>query len=1013
MPIMRSLILFITLFFVVPISAQAADALQIGSPFIANYQPKDYNGDAQNWCALQDSNQFLYVGNQRGVLQFDGENWNAIPVLDGRAVFSLAKDASGTIWVGTHNDFGILFPDSIGRLKYLSYQENIPENLKPIGRVREIIISGHLAYIRTNKYLLRFNNGKIKSWQSPTQFYKMHQILNKIFIWEAGKGLKTVENDLLKMAPQGAFFKNNSLTAMQPYTQDTLLIATWKDGLYLYKPNFKQPQKSYVKKFKTQFDLELKSNPIIALKTIGAAKFFLAGFNKGSYLVDKNGRGLVKLTKRQGLTNLFCNNTYLDHQGGLWFLNNDGIDRVEISSPFLLFGEDEGIKGPVQNIVRYKNKLYIATTDKVYVEAGHPGKNTLYFKEIKKIQNVWSFLPLTNRLLAASSDGVYEIVNNKARLLSLGQKKTFTLFRSRIDSTKIYCGTSGGLALLEFRAGQWQYRGLIEGVKYEIHYIEEFPAGQLWLGTYNQGIIKAKIKTDGLDVEYFGLDDGLETLKLYIPIVLKGKLFFSSAPSSVLYFDAEKSRFFKEPQFLEAAQKISKIVEDEQGNVLFKRIVDEGARIVLGTYKNQFYSFSEKPFQRIKNINPIIIFPDKNGITWFGYKNGLLRHDSKIIKRTKTIAPALIRRVKFQDSLVYRGMNMENITHNRFNFPYQNNKVRFEFAFAGFDAPDQNAYQYFLDGYEGSWSDWTHESQKDYTNLPEGNYLFYVRGRDVYGQVSSADLFNFKILPPWYRSQFAYFTYIFIFLSGLFVVDRVRTRQIKRKLDLEAGQRLKRQKEIDKAKSEERKRVRKKTSADFHDELGHVLTKLTLLTELAKRSVNEKSETKRFLIKIGDGVSELATGMKDFIWMLDSDKDSLYDTLIRIKDFGDAIFEYSPISFRAGGFSEALEKIKIETEVRRNIVLVFKEAMNNCLKYSHAEVAEFSAFINDNFVEIIFSDNGKGFNTENKSSGHGLKNMHARSKKIGAEFLINSHSGKTEIRLKMKIGASNKNNPNE
>jgi ligand-binding sensor domain-containing protein len=394
-------------------------------------------------------------------------------------------------------------------------------------------------------------------------------------------------------------------------------------------------------------------------------------------------------------------------------LNNDGLDRIEISSPFALFGEDEGIDGRVRNIARFNNNIFIATTDKVFVGSNNHAQNGVFFQSMGGLHNVWSFLPLKNRLLAASSNGVYEIINTKARLLSLGQKKTFTLFRSRIDSTKIYCGTSGGLALLEFRAGQWQYQGLIKGVKDEVRYIEEFPAGQLWLGTYNRGIIKASLKTDSLDVEYFGLDDGLETLKLYIPIVLKGKLFFNSAPSSVLYYDTGKNRFFKEPQFLDAAQKVSKLVEDAQGNILFKRIVDDGARIVLGTYKNQSYSFSEKPFLRIKNINPITIFPDKNGITWFGYKNGLLRYDSNNMKRDSTIAPTLIRKVKFQDSLVYRGMNLENNSRNRFNFPYQNNTVRFEFAFAGFDAPDQNAYQYFLDGYERSWSDWTHESQKD------------------------------------------------------------------------------------------------------------------------------------------------------------------------------------------------------------------------------------------------------------------------------------------------------------
>ncbi|MCW8849169.1 MAG: histidine kinase, partial [Melioribacteraceae bacterium] len=237
----------------------------------------------------------------------------------------------------------------------------------------------------------------------------------------------------------------------------------------------------------------------------------------------------------------------------------------------------------------------------------------------------------------------------------------------------------------------------------------------------------------------------------------------------------------------------------------------------------------------------------------------------------------------------------------------------------------------------------------------------------------------------------------------IFAVDRIRTRQLNKKNKIEEERKLKQQAAIEKAKSDERQRVRQKTAADFHDELGHMLTKITLFTEMAKRSVKDNIGAQKYLKGVGDNASQLSSGMKDLIWTLDSNKDSLYDALIRIKDFGEVLFEHSSIAFGTTGFPEDLNKIKISMDMRRHLILIFKEVMNNCLKYSKCNNAEFAVILGDDNIQIIFTDDGKGFDIDSIKLGNGLKNIKMRAQNMGAELKILSELGKTEVIISLNI----------
>jgi len=284
-----------------------------------------------------------------------------------------------------------------------------------------------------------------------------------------------------------------------------------------------------------------------------------------------------------------------------------------------------------------------------------------------------------------------------------------------------------------------------------------------------------------------------------------------------------------------------------------------------------------------------------------------------------------------------------------------------------------------------------------YTNLDPGEYIFHVKAanNDGYWNEKSTSII-LNISPPPWLSWYAYLFYAGLFIILLFVYVKTRIKMATRELETQS--------KIERARIEEREEVRKKSSADFHDEAGNKLTKISLFTELAKAEAETSLGLLNYLNKIEENTKEISSGMRDFIWVLDPSKDSLFDTISRLKDFGSSMFDYTDIRYNVIGLNDEMKKIVLTMECRRAILLIFKEAMNNCIKYSSAKSVELQISVNHKVLDISLKDDGKGFEIENKSNGYGLKNMNDRAIKNNCSLRIDSEINVgTSVSLKINI----------
>ena len=129
--------------------------------------------------------------------------------------------------------------------------------------------------------------------------------------------------------------------------------------------------------------------------------------------------------------------------------------------------------------------------------------------------------------------------------------------------------------------------------------------------------------------------------------------------------------------------------------------------------------------------------------------------------------------------------------------------------------------------------------------------------------------------------------------------------------------------------------------------------------------------------------------MSDIVWLVNPQRDSLYDLILRLQDTYSDLLSDTEISFRSENL-KSLEKVSLSMEHRQHLYLIFKEAINNSIAHSHCSEITLNANVNGKTLTMILNDNGVGFKDVDNKLGNGLKNMRNRANKIGGNLSIQS-----------------------
>ena len=756
-----------------------------GTFLLQNYSPKEYNGNPQIFDVVQDSRGIMYFSNQKGIIEYDGTKWSTIQIgHEDLKCLSLARGEDGLIYAGANGDFGVLKPDASGSLQFVSEKKQL--GIDSIGRVAEIIIQDTIKYLKTDKAIFVITTEGVELIKPETEIEKIFLLDNKLYVLQKGLGLFFLKGKELKKVEEGEQFSTRNVVASVRFGGRNLFL-TDQDGVY---------ERSNTGRL-------VKRNVFNGVSLLSAIKIdddllSLGTSSNGIIVVDQKFNVVYSVGIDKGIIDAAIKAQFIDKEKNLWLGTNVGISKIEITSPVLKFDLSSGLQGTVEGLARFNSRVYVASQNGPYRM-----NDNGFFENIAGIEKDCYGLQVfpngnDTLLLIAEVDDVISL-DKKNEKFNLQPGGPWEIQLSPLNPNEIIIVHYDGLANLVYENGEFvtgnYFRKFTDAEPFNFVVQDD---GTIWIGTTKDldgGVYKTHVdifRDSTIKFERYYTNEGLPAGATYM--FQKDQDIFAATGKGL--FKYEEGKFIIYNKFgvdfsegeLEGSG-VHRISEDSEGNiwmVLFDK--ENNYEIGYSSLVDSEYVWNSKRFKRHSDDIVHAMLHEKDGITWLGGTNGLIRYDSKIISDYEIPFNALIRNVTFGDSLLFGGAYQEDDKSSlmqpesfQLKLKYSANKpITFSFASTSYIDENKTEYSFLLEGHDDNWSKWAPRTIKEYY-LSEGLYSFKVKARNIYGLVSEEAVFTFSVLPPWYRTTWAYMLYVIGFIFVVYIIIRFSIRRVKQK----------------------------------------------------------------------------------------------------------------------------------------------------------------------------------------------------------------------------------------
>jgi signal transduction histidine kinase len=283
-------------------------------------------------------------------------------------------------------------------------------------------------------------------------------------------------------------------------------------------------------------------------------------------------------------------------------------------------------------------------------------------------------------------------------------------------------------------------------------------------------------------------------------------------------------------------------------------------------------------------------------------------------------------------------------------------------------------YQYFLENYDKSWGKTPYPIVR-YTNLAGGDYTLKIRALQN-NQLSSVLSFPISVesslTEEWWFLPSVIFYSLLLLGAGIYFFLLYNFRE---KLKVET--------------------IRQKIASDLHDEVGATLSSISIATRVVQKQLgNRANGLSSILEQIKTDSEDTIQTIRDTVWAINPENDSVDLLFEKMRSFALQILTIQNIALDFKNEFQYAKSLKMSMEQRRNVYMMYKEAINNIAK--HAQATKVSVLISQakEGFKLEISDNGKGFDCQEIHEGNGLKNFQKRAEASFMEFKMKSEIGK-------------------
>jgi len=756
----------------------------IGVPQITTYSNLDYKGGTQNWDINQDKNGILYFANNEGLLTFDGRHWNLYPLPHKTTVRSLKVSRDGKIYVGAQDEIGYFFPDGNGVLKFHSIRNLIPVPDRQFSDLWNIIELNDKLFFRTTNKIFCLCNGIIKVYKPQLSWEFMGEINGVLYAQDTGRGLMKFQDDDWQPILSAAELTEDYITAILPYQGDTLLVTTLKSGLFLLGKNFftkmAGPQEANFSKHRIYKAIQV-SNDWYALATS----------SDGCYIIDKAGRIVQHFSSAEGLYKNNLRSIFIDRNKNLWLGLDDGINFIAFNNAIKYIYPDKDKQTSSYTTLIYNNILYIGTSNGVfYTTLQTNGKDLSFSKNpFSEFSNtagqVWSLREINGQILVGHEDGAYLINGSQAKQLYSSPGTWLFNSLSSYPAQHIIAGTYGGLQLITFQNNQFVNKGHITGLNNESLRFLVIDQGVIWASHPYRGIYRLKLSPDLKsisDIKLYTEKNGLPSALGNCITKIRGKI-VAATTRGIYEYDAASDRFIPSAFLTPILKKnvYHYLKEDNDGNIWFISFKRVGVVDFNNPSGNSTYTivhFPELNSQVVAGFENIYPYNAEN--IFIGANKGLIHINyKKYIQNLKPIdvTLSLVKATGKRDSVIYGGyffkdnhIEAAQDKNQKVELIKQLNSLHFEYSSTLYEQQNNIEFSYQLSGFDKEWSAWSAKSEKDYTNLPYGNYIFQVKARNNLKNESPIISYAFYIKPAWYETVWVYMLCIILLIGMVYLL---------------------------------------------------------------------------------------------------------------------------------------------------------------------------------------------------------------------------------------------------
>lgn len=924
---------------------------------------------------FQDHRGFIWIGTWEGLSKYDGHkftNYTTTNGLSHNLINDMYQTPDGKLYVAQNNGaVDLLQNDAI-------VKKGLFSNVL-INKFYKTNTNRILAITDTSGVHEMINGRLIKpAQQLPSITYNSFLQLNDSLFIGGGEGSLNILNSQLQVVTQVFFAKKAVLYKIYKDSKKRIWVSIDND-LFLLLQNKSVNQYAHFSLHPIPFKFAAEKTRTYNDILEDDKKNLWIATTHGLIKIDKH-NNTKEFLEKDGLPSNDVTCIYQDKEKNIWFGTMLGPCKLVTKNDMQIYTPPnaQSIKS-ITLLRQIDDTVFLSVTNDGFQSFN---SNTHHFTVIAFARNslYGGIVANSNPVLFFGNNNLFDRYNRVTKNIVPSIAATLpesSVYCSVMDAQgNIFSGTAKGLII---RAGEkiWYENKL----PHRITCLSLDIKGYLWAGTWDNGLFR---------IEYHTSNQNNQPVTGKLPIIVAVKKMSENFPDQMIrsLLQDKKGNIwvgFRHGGLLQLNEKnngytvahsidaksglmsnwVRTIFEDANGNIwsgsalgIDKLIpTDNGYRVFNFSRVNHF-------FDRINSITQ-----KKDGSLWFGTNKGLLKIMDDEMANSPPL-PIFITSVSLGDT------NFKYNLHyaaNKVKLNHHQNQASFEFSSPGFINEKQILYSFRLFGSTDTvWSKPANLHTVSYASLQPGNYQFEVRTMGWNEKWGVPATFAFSIQLPYWQTGWFYVLISAIFVLIIYLLYRYRIRQITKL-----------------------QKVRNRIASDLHDDIGATLTNINMLSEISRKNLQQPQEAEKFLNRISEEVTASSQALNDIIWSVKSHNDSVSEIYSRMRRYAAELFDNSNIGCHLNLNEEEVSK-KLNMEQRRDIYLIYKEAMNNIYKHAAAKNIWIDAYLQNGKFVLKMKDDGKGFDSTAKTNGNGLKNISAR---------VNRWKGITTVRSSANNGS--------